>query len=187
MAGPKISAIGIKRIFYGEPISTVATPYEDGDPETGLSAGELKSYLAAASTKEVENVHQDTWNFEKAEPTLTQYKNQLTKKTYRQSVEAGDSSITFSIGKYDMAVKADFEGGGATETKYSAPIEYPNKTLTIVALTEDDVYIVFTKAQVISRPTTTDDAIAIAVTATPMEPDIAIESEVWIHRSAVDA
>ncbi len=186
MAGEKISAIGIKKIYYGAPLATVAIPYVDGRAETGLSAAELKAFLANASTKQVENVHQDTWNYEKAEATITQYKNQLTKKTYRQSVEGGDSTITFSIGKYDFEVKADFEGGGSNDKKYSAPIDYKVENMTIVGLTEDNVYIVFPKASVIARGASADNAIAIAVTATPLEPDIQIEPEVWVLKSAVD-
>jgi DNA repair photolyase len=187
MAGEKISAIGIKKIFYGAPLAVVATPYADGNADTGLSAKELKAFLANASTKQVENVHQGTWNYEKAEATVTQYKNQLTKKTYRQSVEGGDSTITFSIGKYDLEVKADFEGGGSNATKYSAPLDYKVENMTIAGLTEDDVYIVFPKASVIARGASTDEAIAIAVTATPLEPDIQIEPEVWMLKSAVDS
>lgn len=182
----QISAIGIKGIFYGSVIDTVAVSYDETnqDNETGLSAAELKAFLATA--KKVTNVHQDTWNYEEGEATITQYKNQLTKKTYRQTVEPGDASIKFSIGQYDFDVKKDFKGGVATANKYSAPSTYKEQNMTIVGLTEDDVYIVFTKANVTANEISTDGAIALAVTATPMEPDVALESIAWISKSAVD-
>lgn len=185
----KISAIGIKAISYGKPIASVAVPYDDAneDNETGLSPAELKAFLAAATTKKVQNVHQDTWNFEETEATVTQYKNQLTKKAYRQTVEPGDTSIKFSIGQFNFGVKKDFKGGVATANKYSAPSSYKEQNMTIVALTEDDVYIVFPKANVIANDVSTDGAIVLAITATPLEPDIQVESIAWISKSAVDS
>lgn len=182
----KISSIGIKGIFYGKPIDTVAVPYDaDNDEnETGLSPKELKTFLASA--KRVQNVHQDTWNYEEGEASITQYKNQLTKRTYRQSVEPGDVSIKFVIGQYDFEVKKDFKGGVATENKYSAPSTYKEQNMTIVGLTEDDVYIVFPKAVVTANDLSTDNAIALAVTANPMEPDIQIETVAWVSKTAVD-
>jgi len=184
----KISAIGIKAISYGKPIATVAVPFDETneDNETGLSPAELKAFLAAATTKKVQNVHQDTWNYEETEASITKYKNQLTKKAYRQTVEPGDASIKFSIGQYDFDVKKDFKGGISTANKYSAPTTYKEQVMTIVALTEDDVYIVFTKANITANDISTDGAIALAVTADPMEPDIQVESIAWISKAAVD-
>ncbi len=182
------SAIGVKAIYYGLKLSAVTTPYENGDPSTGLSAVELKTFLAAATTKQVKNVHEDNWNYEKTLASKTYYTNKLNKKAYRGSVDdPGESKITFSIGKYDFETKAAFEGGGANATKYSAPSEYALKEYTLVALTEDNVYIVYPKADIIAGGVTTDDAVAISVEATALDPDIAIESEAWIYKSAVDA
>lgn len=182
----KISAIGIKGLFYGKVIDAVAVAYDETneDNETGLSPAELKAWLATA--KKVKNVHQDTWNYEEGEATITKYKNQLTKTAYRQSVEPGDASIKFSIGQYDFDVKKDFKGGVATENKHAAAKTYNPKDMTIAALTEDDVYIVFTKAGVTANDISTDGAIALAVTASPMEPDIEIESVAWISKASVD-
>lgn len=52
MAEKKVMAVGIKQLWYADPIATVASS------ETGLSAAEVKT--AKASAKEVLNVHQDT-------------------------------------------------------------------------------------------------------------------------------
>lgn len=184
--GKEISAIGIKKIYYGKVINAVEVPYDETneDNATGLSAKELKAWIATA--KQVKNVHQDTWNFEEGEPTKTTYKNQLTKKVYRSKTEPGDITVKFSIGKLDFEVKKDFKGGVATEDKYSAPSMYQDKYMTLAALTEDDVYVVLTKANVTANDVTTDDAIAMAVTATPEEPDIQVESVAWISKVSVD-
>lgn len=184
--GREISAIGIKKIYYGPVIDKVEVPYDETnvDNATGLSPKELKAWMATA--KQVKNVHQDTWNFEEGEPTKTTYKNQLTKKVYRSKTEPGDVAIKFSIGKMDFEVKKDFKGGVATEDKYSVPSTYQDKYMTIVGLTEDDVYIILSKANVSANDVTTDDAIAMAVTATPEEPDIQIESIAWIRKESVD-
>lgn len=184
----EVSLIGVKEIHYGEAISTVAKPYIDGDNTTGLSPSELKAFLAAATTKKITNVHEDNWNFEKTLPSKTGYKNKLSGKVYRRSTDdAGESKITFSIGKYDFETKAALEGGTVSANKLSSASEYVPKTLTIVALTTDGVYIVFSKADIVAGGVTTDDAVAISVEATAMEPDIQIESEAYIYKSAVDA
>jgi hypothetical protein len=184
----KISAIGIKQIFYGEVIREVAVKYDETnkDNATGLSATELKAFLKKATTKQDKNVHQDTWSFEESEASRTPYKNQLSKKVYRQSTEPGDTTMKFSIGQYDFETRADFKGGVATTDKYSAPSTFTENYKTIVGLTEDNVYIVFTKAQIDANDASTDGAIAISVTATPMEPDIEIESIAWISKKAID-
>lgn len=188
MAKKEISGISIKALYYGIALSAVATPYVDDDPTTGLSPAELKAFLALETTKQVKNIHEDNWNYEKTKPTKTYFKNKLTGKSYRSSTDdAGESKITFSIGKYDFDTKAALEGGGASETKFSAAKRYDPKNMTIVGLTEDDVYIIYPKADIIAGGVTTDDAVALSVEATSLEPDIAIESEAWIHKSAVDA
>lgn len=184
----EISGIGIKAIYYGPKLSAVSTPFVDGDEATGLSASELKAFLSASTTKHVSNVHADQWNYEKTKPSKTYYKNKLTGKNYRSSTtDAGQSKITFSIGKYDFDTKAAMEGGASSTTKWSAASSYQAKELTIVALTEDGVYIVYPRADIIAGGVTTDDAVAIAVEATSLEPDIQIESEAWISKASVDA
>ena len=184
----EISGIGVKKIYYGPALSTVATPYVDSDTTTGLSPAELKAFLADAETKQVQNVHEDNWNYEKALPSKTYYKNKLTGKNYRGSTDdPGSSVITFSIGKYDFETKAALEGGTAGTVKYSAPDQYMPLSLTLVALTEDGCYIVYPKADIVAGGVTTDDAVAISVQATALEPDAGFESEAWILKSAVDA
>lgn len=181
------SQIGVLEIHYGPMMTTVTAPY-DGTSATGLSPTELKAFLALPTTKKVKNVHEDNWNYEKALPSKTFYKNKLSGKNYRGSTDdPGDSVITFTMGKYSFEDKADFEGGVASANKWSAAAEFADKNLTIVALTTDGVYIVYPKADIVAGGVTTDDAIGESVQATALEPDIALESEAWILKSAVDA
>lgn len=182
------SQIGVKKLYYGVKLSTVLKPYENGDNTTGLSPAELKAFLAAATTKEVKNIHEDNWNYEKTLASKTGYKNKISGKIYRRSTDdPGESKITFTMGKYSFEDKADFEGGTSGANKWSAASEFENKELTIVALTEDDVYIVYPRADIVAGGVTTDDAIGESVEATALEPDIALESEAWILKSAVDS
>jgi len=181
------SGIGVKKLYYGPCLSAVTTAYT-GAAGTELSPAELKAFLAAGTTEEILNIHGDLWNYEKTKPTKTYYKNKLSGKNYRGSTtDTGMSKITFSVGKYDFATKAALEGGAADTTKYSASASVPDVKWTLVGLTEDGVYVVFPKADVVAGSVTTDDAIAISVEATALEPDIALEIEAWISKASVDA
>lgn len=76
-----ITAVGIKNIWYADPAKVT------GD----LTGTLLGTILKDPTTKKVPNVHQDTWSLDEAEPSTTQYKNQLTDGIYRQSKEMGGS------------------------------------------------------------------------------------------------
>lgn len=168
-----ISAIGIKKLYYAT------------SPSAALTAASLKALVAAAT--EITNVHGTTWSYEEAEASVTNYKNQLTGQTYRQDVEPGDSQISFTIGQYDYATKAALQGGTGNATSWTKETAgIINKC--IIGLTKDDVYIVFPKAAIIGRGTSTDNAIGIAVAATALETGVTgLYSEVWMDKSAVDA
>jgi len=86
-----ITATGIKNIWYADPAKVT------GD----LTGTMLGSILKDPTTKKVPNVHQDTWSLDEAEPSTTQYKNQLTDGVYRQSKEMGEVTMNFAIGQYD--------------------------------------------------------------------------------------
>ncbi len=182
----EFSAIGIKKLYYGNPITSVTKAYKDGDATTGLSAKEIKTLLPTLT--EVLNVHQDTWSYEEAEASITRYKNQLTDKPYRQDVESGEVKIGFTIGKYDFNTKAALQGGTASETSWSRPTIPVDIRKTIIALTNDDYYIIFSNAAIIGRGALADKAIGLAVSATPMEASVAgLEAEKWFAKSAVDS
>lgn len=180
------SAIGIKKLYYGAPISAVTKPYKEGDATTGYSAKELKALILTLT--EVKNVHQETWSYEEAEANITRYKNQLTGKPYRQDAEPGETQVNFTIGQYDHKTKADLQGGTAGATSWSRPTTPQDIRKTIVALTTDDIYIVMPNAAVVSRGAFADNAIGLAIAATAMEPTIeGLEIEKWIDKSAVDS
>lgn len=183
-----ISRIGIAAIYHSNDLLTAATAPVAGDPTKGLTPAELKAFLADENTKTVPNVHQDTWNYDEAEDTINFYTDQLTGEVYRGGTTAkGAKVITFTVGKFDFTNIADFKGGTAGADKYGAPSTKQNIYKSVVALTEDGVYIVFPKAFIQARDSTVDNAIGMLVTATAMVPDTAIEGFVQIRKSAVDA
>ena len=165
-AGRKISAIKIKMLRYAEPLSEAPT-------KVGLAT----PFKSAAK---VENVHQDTFQYEESEPTVNRYKNQLTGQVYRTDVEGGEVSISFVIGEYDMATKAAMQGGtegesGASWSRGKAEPVYK----CIYAVTEDDVCIVFPKASIIGTGSSQDNAIGLSMKAVPEEVSATIASEYW--------
>lgn len=183
-----ISRIGISAIFYNPEFITAAVPPVDGTSTSGLQPAELKAFLADADTKRVPNVHQETWNYDEAEDTTNFYTDQLTGEVYRGGTTAkGAKVISFTIGKFDFPVIADFKGGTGSADKYAAPSVKKDIYKTVVALTEDGVYIVFPKSFIQARDSTVDNAIGMLVTATAMVPDTKIEATAQIRKSAVDA
>lgn len=175
-----ITAVGIKKLYYAE------TSAVTGD----LTGAMLKTILETA--KEVKNVHQDTWNIDEADPSITNYKNQLSKQTYRQTKELGDVVMNFTIGQYDYDTKADLMGGEAIKrTGESVGWKRARGNVNInnclIAKTEDDVWIVFPKGSVVAREANTDGAIGIAVSGTSLEPENTdIAPEYWFDDSEVN-
>lgn len=176
MANEKIMAVGIKKLYYG-PVITDST----FDPT------KLKTLLSGETLTEVINVHQDTWSYEEAEASVTEYKNQLSKNTYRQTQEQGTVQVSFTIGQYDFQTKADLQGGMATATGWQRARGYQEIYKCVIAETEDDVWIVFPKAAIVGRGADTDGAIGLAVAATPMEPETKeLNPEYWWADSVVN-
>lgn len=173
----KVSAIGIKKLYHLDPAEVKAD----------ITESVLKGLLEKAT--EIENVHQDTWNIDESEPSQEFYKNQLTGMNYREGTKTmGDVAFNFTIGQYDYQTKAELMGGTATATTWKRARGIVNIKKCMIALTEDDVYVVLPYANISSREASTDNAIGLATTATALEPtDTAIASEYWLDKSAVDA
>ena len=176
MAAVKVSAVSIKKLWYGDPSAIT----ED------LTGAKVKELLASA--KQVTNIHQDTWTIEEGEPSQDTYKNQLTGATYRMGAkQMGDVTFNFTIGQYDYATKADFMGGTGTDTSWKR-----NRGVTVVekyliAQTEDDQYAVLPKANITTREAQTDNAVGLSCVATMLEPDaIAVAPEYWFDKSEVE-
>ena len=186
---PQLSAVDIKRLWYAD----VDAITED------LTGTLLHTLLNGEDTvTEIENVHQDTWSIDEAEPTQDSYKNQLTGATYRMGAKTmGDLTFNWTIGRYDYATKAALMGGStikgttpnqASDMGWKRARGVVEVKKCLIALTEDDQYCVLPYANVTAREANTDGAIGIAVTGTMLEPlNKAISPEYWFDASEVKA
>lgn len=177
-----ISAVDIKKLWHCA-VSEISAD---------LTGTALKTLLASSSkVTEVKNIHQDTWQLEEAESSQDSYTNQLTGSVYRVGAKTmGEITVSFTIGQYDYATKAALlggteigEGGGWKRARGIITIEK-----AIIALTEDDQYVVFPKCAVNAREANSDGAIGISVSAKVLEPDNeAISAEYWFDTAEVNA
>jgi len=174
-----VSAIDIKKLWYCETTAITAD----------VTAASLKTLLAANTTQEVQNIHQDTWSLEEAEPSQDSYKNQLTGSIYRMGKKTmGDITISFTIGQYDYTLKAALMGGTGTSTSWKRQRGIVDVKKAFIVKTVDDVYIVFPYCNLSTREGNTDGALGLAVAATIMEPPTTtIAPEYWFDAAAVEA
>lgn len=174
-----ITAVEIDELYYAEPIASIAAKAD------GLTGAEVATLLKSAATKQVTNVHGDTFQYEESEASVTRYKNALTGEFYRESSEPGEVKLNFTIGEYDYATKADLQGGTATEKSWERG---KHKTVykCIIGKSKDGVYVVFPRASIIGRGANTDKAIGLAVSATPLSTGVeGLASEKWFDESEV--
>jgi hypothetical protein len=165
--GRTISAIGVKRILYGEPLVAAPT-YES-----------LETLFTAF--KDVQIVHQGTYEYTEEDGTLTEFKDELTGQTYRSSFEAGSQSLNWVIGAYDFSTKAELMGGKPLDTDkgWERGNAGEQRYKCIVAITNDDVAIIFPKANLVGRGASTDGAVGLSMSATPLKSSTTIASEYW--------
>lgn len=170
-------AVGIKRLFYADPIKIT----ED------LTGTLLSTLLKDTDTKEVKNIHQDTWTIEESESSQDSYKNQLTGSVYRMGTKTmGEVTFNWTIGQYDYKTKAEFLGGTATDTSWKRARGVVEIKKVLIALTEDDQYCVLTNANINAHEANTDGATGIAVVGTAMEPENEeVSPEYWFDASEV--
>ena len=107
-----ITAVYIDELYYTDPITTVA------DKSKGLTGAEVAAILKDAKTKQVQNIHGETFQYEESESSSTKHKNQLTGEDYREDTVPGEVKINFTIGEYDYVTKADLQGGVATDKSW---------------------------------------------------------------------
>lgn len=162
--------IGLKKIWYGDVITT-----------------DLSAAPAVESMTEVKNVHQGTWGYSQDDPSITDYVNELTGRTYYRDAEsAGAKTISFSMGEYDYADMAALEGGSVISTKgwkATDGVQVINKA--VVALTKTNQYIVFTNASIIAKVDTQNKNLCLGVTATAQEnPNEGVAPEYWFDATA---
>lgn len=168
--------VSIKQLFYADAM-------ESGT----LNGAAVKAILDDEGTKEITNVHDTTWVYEEAEPSNTDYVNQLNGKVYYRDSTPGAVQVTFSVGQYEYQTKADLQGGTATATSWVRPetTELINKTL--IAVTKDDTYIVFPKAAVVARGGMVEDKVlGLMLSAVAMDTGVTgLASEGWFDKSEI--
>ncbi|QIU95568.1 hypothetical protein [Bacteroides faecium] len=174
-----ITAVEIEELYYSDPIATVA------NKATGLTGAEIAAILKDAKTKQVKNVHGDTFQYEESEANVSRYKNALNGEYYRETSEPGEVKLNFTIGEYDYATKADLQGGTATDKSWERG-KYKPIHKCIIGKTKDGVYVVFPKAAINGRGANTDKAIGLAVSASPLSTGVdGLASEKWFDESEV--
>lgn len=181
MAGSiQVSAIDIKKLWYAD----------TSQISTDLTGATLNELVHNEKTKEIKNVHQDTWTIDESEPTQDSFRNQLTGNIYRFGVkQMGEVTFNFTIGRYDYSTKKDLLGGDLINTdkgwkRARGAVEVKK---CLIALTEDDQYCVLPYANVVAREASTDGAVGLAVVATAMEPETEeIMPEYWFDASEVN-
>jgi hypothetical protein len=151
--------IGLSQLWYGEVIATA--------PLTGAA---LAAYLQAAATKEVTNVHDDTWGYEESDPEVTEYINQLSGLPYyRDKVSQAAPSVAFTLGEYQFADLAALIGGTATDTSWARPDSVDFIEKGVVAKTKTGNYIVFPRANIIAKGNYVERNLGLGVTAFALE------------------
>ena len=171
--------IGIKKVWYTDVIGTVTSA------ETGYSETELSALIKKAT--EVTNVHQDTWGYEESDPSITEYKNELTGQVYfRDITDPSVPTIKFKIGKYDYKTKADLQGGKSGDGKWERTEMTNTIEKCIIAMTKTGHFIVFPKANITGKGEMVEKNIGIGVTAVCLETGVkGLASELWFDTSKV--
>lgn len=171
--------VGIKKIWYGAPITAAVT------------VASLKAWLESA--KEVKNSHQDTWGYTEDDPSVTDYINELTGQTYFRDVTAkGARTIAFTMGEYSFENKKELQGGtlvkeGENIVGWQAPdvAEIINKA--IVGQTKTGNYVVFTNAAVVGKGNFVEKNIGLGVSAVAMaNPNAGVADEYWLDGEKMD-
>ena len=169
--------IGIKKIWYGEPIAEA------------LTAEKLKTWLGTA--KEVTNSHQDTWSYTQDDPSVTDYINELSGKPYyRDMLNAGNKTITFTLGVYSFEDRVALIGGEVIEegAGWAAPRNPELVYKAVVGQTKTGNYIVFTNAGIVAKTNTVEKNLGLGVTAVAMDNEVVeVADEYMFDGEKVDA
>jgi hypothetical protein len=171
------SFIGIRRLFYAPVIESIA------DPGDGLTADEVETILGTGTTKQVTNVHQDTWGYEESDPTIAEYLNELSGRPYYRDAETQSiPTISFTIGEYEYATKAAFQGGVATTNTWERPDRPGLIELCIIAQAKTGEVIVYPRASIVGKGNYVDKNIGVGVTAVPIETGVeGLAPEKWFR------
>ena len=180
-------AAGIKKILYCDPSEITAD----------LTPALVKALIAKQGIGMVSNVHGESWNLEESEASVTPYKNQLNGRTYRHDTSMGDITPSFSIGQYDYQTKADLLGGTVIKegtapnekaVGWKRSVDKVEIYKALICLTDDNIWFIFPKCQVVAREANTDKAVALAVKGLVNTPDDSlVSSEYNFDNSAIEA
>lgn len=157
--------IGIKNIWYGPPLTADLK-----------NVAAIKALVEGATFTKVTNSHDGTWGYSQDDPDVTEYKNELTGKTYyRDKVSDGAKTITFTMGVYDFKQLADLQGGTVIEDT-SNPVGWKaddesleNVEKAFVAQTKTGNYIVFSNASVVAKTDQQEKNLGLGITAVCLE------------------
>lgn len=125
--------------------------------------------------EEVPVVHEDTFTYEDADAEIKDYKD-VAGNTYYSSKKPGTVKVNASIGMYDLATKAKFQGGTFVAGVDGKPGAWQradhveNKEFTLCATTEDGVRIIFPRASVTASGKANEKAIGLALVFTALKP-----------------
>ena len=178
--------IGLKKLWYTDPMSTVLTSIT------------LKALIAGDTVKEIKNVHDGTWKYEQEDAEVTDYTNELTGKVYDEDVtKEGKKTISFTLGDYSFEEKAALQGGEVIKetidskevvTGWKAPATTTLIYKTIIAETKTGKYIVFTNAKITTKVDTQEKNLGLGISAVANEnSDARILDEYWFDGTYVNA
>lgn len=152
-----------------------------------LSFAEIPASGLPVTWTAIDVVHEDSFQYVTPEQSADPYKNEITGKPYFHDVtESGDLSFEFSVGKYDLELKAKMQGGtytpavaaattpevvAAAEAKWVPAVDKTPIYLAFKATTVDNVKIIFPKAMVLSNTKANKKAQGMAVKAVAETPD----------------
>lgn len=180
--------IGIKRLWYKDPLTEKLTPYK------------LQQLLKDAGTVEVLNSHDGTWGYSQDDPSVTEYKNELNGQVYyRDKTDEGAKTITFSMGVFSWKNKVDLQGGDMLNAKgevtqteseavgWASSNDLQNINKAIIAQTKTGNYIVFSNAAIVGKGDQQDKNITLGVSAVAMESETdGVKGEYQFDGNAVD-
>lgn len=150
--------IGIKRIWYGAPLTAAPTAAGIADIVDDMT--------------EVKNSHEGTWSYTQDDPSVTDYINELTGKPYyRDITNAGNKTIAFTMGVYEFADRVALQGGTeTTDSKgWSSPDTPELVYKAVVAQTKTGNFIVFTNAGIVAKINAAEKNLGLGVTAVAMD------------------
>ena len=149
--------IGLKKIWYGNPLTTAPKSVTDVE-------------ALVEDMTPVENVHEGTWSYTQDDPSVTDYVNMITGQPYYRDVtNGGNKTIAFTMGQYEFEDLVKLQGGekvGSDGWAAGAPaLVYQG----VIAQTKTGNYIVFSNAGIIAKTNAAEQNLGLGVTAVAMD------------------